>query len=776
LTAGGAAEAFWAELRALYEDAGEPKLSTLVKLGRDQKPSITISDSTINAWLLAKSVPITKKSKDYFMIMAKYLHGRARLRRQGPFPESRWRRLLDEAGTQRRANVGGRPSARNLSPAARQQGERGPVTLPGAPAGFVGRGAQIGEVLAALDPSGDRVIAVVAGMPGVGKTALAVQAAREAGNRGWFAGGILFEDLRGFSTDTPLTADAAAGRLLRALDPAAAQSAVTSEEQLSAWRQLQARYRRDGRTVLLVLDNAATAAQLAGLIPDAPHRVLVTSRHNLSSLGAIRVELPVLSEQESLQLLDTALRIARAADARVSEQSADARRLAELCGYLPLALRITAALLSDVPGRSLAAQVQDLTNARTRLQRLDYDDLAVRAAFDLSYQRLSVAQARAFRLLPVIPGPSFSEEAAAVVLGQSAGDTHRLVADLHRLHLLESVTESRWGWHDLIRLYANEPSLTRDVDDDRDGALSRLIDHYRKSSADADAWLRTDEARQPRRTRFGSREQAVEWFDGEYTNLVAVVAVANEAGRWRDVCDLADHLEWYCESHHRIDGWLSVGRLALAAAGQLGSARVRRAANLLGNACRVARRFDESVTYFQQALDLARADGDRVAEGAVLHNLGLTYFRLGRYAEAETCHRRDWAICEAAGNPRGGPGHGRAGRRGTDAAAVHRSHRGPQPGHRHSRPLWRHHRRDERTDQPRPHLADLVHEGQGTGRLHHLAAVSGSQERQRSRRAARTSQDLPESQRGVLEPLPGLSRRGGPRMVPSSGRSGRDTR
>ena len=87
-------------------------------------------------------------------------------------------------------------------------------------------------------------------------------------------------------------------------------------------------------------------------------------------------------------MLDRALRVARPDDSRVTNHPGDAARIAQLCGGLPLALQIIAALLSENPRRPLAEMATDLEDERTRLDELSYADTAVRAAFDLSYQRL----------------------------------------------------------------------------------------------------------------------------------------------------------------------------------------------------------------------------------------------------------------------------------------------------------------------------------------------------------------------------------------------------
>jgi hypothetical protein len=90
-----------------------------------------------------------------------------------------------------------------------------------------------------------------------------------------------------------------------------------------------------------------------------------------------------------------------------------------------------AALLRDEPGRPLADLARELAATRTRLERLRYDaddELAINAAFDLSYEHLSSAQQHAFRMLTAIPGTDASTPAAAAVFGLPEADSRRLIA------------------------------------------------------------------------------------------------------------------------------------------------------------------------------------------------------------------------------------------------------------------------------------------------------------------------------------------------------------
>jgi tetratricopeptide (TPR) repeat protein len=655
-----AATRFSAELRTLYDRGGRPTLGRLVRLGRDAK--IDISDATISSWLNGDSVP-GDKSVDYVLsVLVPYLTREAS-ERDGEWPVlpvSRWQTLLKEARDERDARRGGRPS-RKPAVAARRTGV---VTLPGRPDVFTGRVQPVTELLEGLDPVGGEtapaVVSAVDGMGGVGKTALAVHVAGAARDRGWFPGGILFEDLRGYSTGDPVAPDATAARLLRALGTPARDIPADEAGRLAAWRACLARLADESSPVLILLDNAVNAGQVLPLLPGPPHRILVTSRSALSVLPARRVAVPPFAPGEAQQYLDRALRAARPDDDRITTEPAHAQRLAHLCGHLPLALRIVVALLRDEPDRSLADQVAELVDARTRLTRLSYDDLdeqgrplAVRAAFDLSYRRLAAdgARARAFRLLAAIPGVDATTDVAAAAFGLEVADTRRLLAELARVHLLDKLPAGRWRMHDLVRLYAGERAREHAGEDDSAAAVGRIFAHYQRLLDSANTWLRAGRRRPVHVDGLASREDAVRWLDAEHRSLVAAISAGHESERWQLTCALSAKLIGYFEFRHQPDNAIAVATLWLSAARHLDQAHECEAAMMLGDAFRIAGRYDEAVGQLRSALALV-ADDDP-AEGSIRHNLGLAYFRKGRYTEAAECHQRDLEICRRRGDLRG---------------------------------------------------------------------------------------------------------------------------
>jgi tetratricopeptide (TPR) repeat protein len=570
--------------------------------------------------------------------------------------------LLFQALLESRPTVAGpaqsHPQTASLDTASRVPGAvefstPAPVALAGLPVeeGFLGRAADLSALdqILAPDTAGAEavVVSTVAGLAGVGKTAFAVRAARRAIDAGWFPGGVVFVDLHGYDENRVVDADAALGALIRALGVPNGQIPPERGEREALYRSRLAELAGQGRRVLIIADNASALEQVAPLRPgSAVHRMLVTSRDNLPLYGARRIEVDVLSEADAVAVVDRALRAANPGDERIPDDMEAANRLVELCGRLPLALRITAELLADEPERPIAEMVEFLSDTRGRLGEIAYgDSLAVRAAFDASYQRLPGDQQRLFRMLSLNPGPHVRIGATAALAGIPEPLTRQMLVALRRAHLIERApSQGCYRFHDLLRLYAAERSEQDDPPQANGAAVSRLLEYYLDKARSADHQLEPQLA-DPGQTRLIGRPAALAWLDAERPNLVAAVSLAADTGHDSHARDIPLALFGFFDLRKHWAAWIATHQIALSAARRLGDRLGEGVVlNNLGVAYRQRRRFDEALACHAEALNISESTGDRHGEGRALNSSGITYRDLRQFDDALACHQRALAI------------------------------------------------------------------------------------------------------------------------------------
>jgi len=524
-----------------------------------------------------------------------------------------------------------------------------PIAVAGLPAQavFVGREHELARLVDALKPAAaDTRPAVlvwsVGGLPGVGKTALAVRAAHEAVAAGWFPGGVVMANLRGY--DQPgqqVSASTALVGLLGALGVPSEHIPSELENRARLWRSLLTERAVNGQPMLIIADNVSDPDQVRPLLPGATaHRVLITSRHRLAGLDGTRLlDLDVLDPVESARMLSAVIRMSDPADTRTQSDPQSTDRVARLCGGLPLAVRVSAALLVAEPEQTMAELADALADGRRRLAELRYDGgLSVRAAFDLSYDHLDPAQARLFRLMALHPGPDMGIGAIAAVAGIDETEARRLLRQLRRAHLvLPGSSADRWRMHDLLRLHGAEKAA---ADPDRDQATVRLFEHY---LGHVRAYDHRGALVAGANTGPSGRAERLAWLDAEHVNLVAMVTFANDYGYPRYAVDLARGLYNYFELRKHWSEWISTHEIALENAVRIGDRTAEGTLLVyLGVAHMQSMRLDVAKALYRRALSIFRAVGDRVGFGSALNDLGLVLRNLGRPHFAMLCHR--WAL------------------------------------------------------------------------------------------------------------------------------------
>ncbi|MEE1752175.1 AfsR/SARP family transcriptional regulator [Streptomyces sp. SP18CS02] len=506
--------------------------------------------------------------------------------------------------------------------------------LPRMPRGFHGRAAELTALSRAA--AGESPVCLVTGPAGVGKTALVVHWAHR--NRAAFPGGLLYADLRGFSDTGEPTHIEVLREFLLALGVAPRRIPESANGASALFRTLAA-----GRQLLVVLDNARGSDQVRELLPGGARCVtVVTSRYRLRGLiasdAARPVPVDVLGAKDGTALLAAVL-----GEERVLAEAVAARRLAELCGGLPLALRVAAARLADQPDWSLSAMSVELSDESRRLALLDVEDTGVRAALRLTVRRLPDDVARHFAHLGRHPGTSIDRFTAAALAGTDPATAEATLDKLTAAHLLTRTAPGRWTLHDLVRLYA------RGLDSEPE-ALVRVLDQTVATAlAAAGAAEPGDEScfalpadfRPPRAVReFADREQAMAWYAAERDDLALAAVAARDAGlhsrTWRIVLAMWPQMVWRVR-----DGWVPVLEAALEAARADADTRAEsRVLALLGWVLTEEGRTDEALVHLEAAPALAAKAGDPRGEATALVNLSLVQAALGGTEEAaEGCTR-----------------------------------------------------------------------------------------------------------------------------------------
>jgi DNA-binding SARP family transcriptional activator len=522
--------------------------------------------------------------------------------------------------------------------------------LPRAVADFTGRDADLAwlsEVASEADPYAPTVIAID-GMPGVGKTSLAVRAAHAQRSR--YPDGQLFVDLHGQSEHQPLDVAAALNTLLRQLGIPPARIADELDGRISQWRAELAKLR-----VLVVLDNAANSAQVSQLLPVASGCLtLVTSRRRLVELdGARPRSVGTLAPRDAVALLE------RVAGPRVRDEPHAAAEVAKRCGYLPLALRLAAARLAHRPAWRVRDLADRLSAAHTPLAELSIGDRTVASAFALSYAHLTPDCQRLFRLLGLHPGEDLDARVVAALADTGLAGAQHMLDELVDGNVVEEPRRGRYRLHDLVKAFARELALTTDKEAARRTAVERILDYYLHTAAAASSAidparrlsLKLDETGRPDLIE-KHPEPATDWFESERTNLTAAVHQASIEGHHRYAWQLAGAIWRFLYRRSYLDDLVSTHRRGLASAECLEDSEATAVMhNYLASGYYQKGRCYEAIEHLQHALEQREHMDDRRGTTTTRRNLAIVYAVVGLHREAADECQRALAAARKSGDP-----------------------------------------------------------------------------------------------------------------------------
>jgi tetratricopeptide (TPR) repeat protein len=496
--------------------------------------------------------------------------------------------------------------------------------LPAVAADFVGRRAAVSELasrVAAHNPAHiTMAIHVIDGMAGVGKTTLALHIAHQVADR--YPDGAFFIDLHGYTPGIePVSSEAALDQLLRNAGLSAEAIPAGLAARQARWRSVMS-----DRKALVLLDNARDSSQTRPLLPMAAGcLVLVTSRRRLTGLPeATPFALEVLPLDEAASLF------VEAVGGNRSVGRPDVDNVVQLCGRLPLAVRIAAGRLRHEPATTVADLVAELADQRDRLEYLSPEEAGVGAAFAVSVHRLPPDRQRGLWIVGLHPGPDVRVPAVAALANISVRQAHALLRDLNEHHLVQPGSQAQLTYylHDLIRDFLRISADAKLSADEQSAAFSRLTEYYRHAVA-------------------GDTQ---DWLAAERDNLVAFAKIATVDAASAICLPAAAGLRILGYWHHAGAIYQAVHTTFTAVGNRRGQADAHHG---IGDIASLEDDYPAASQHYRTAYEIHMALGNRPGEADALQGLAGVAHAVGDYATARQQYQHALEIHTTIGNARG---------------------------------------------------------------------------------------------------------------------------
>lgn len=478
-------------------------------------------------------------------------------------------------------------------------------------------------------------IAIISGAPGTGKTSLAVRLGHLV--RESFPDGQIYLDMRGATQ--PRDPGGALTDLLLSLNlPDFAVPADPDRRSATLRSELAS------RRVLIILDDAAAASQVAPLMPGTgASAVVVTSRNRLTDLaGADSLLLDTFEDDEAAELLQRV-----AGSGRVDGASAAAEEILAACGNLPLAIRIVASRLARRPDLSVAELARRLRDETHRLDELSIGELAVRTSADLSYDSLNPTDARLYRLIGHFAVGVFAARALETVASPASvrRSLDRLIeVNLVQISSVDASGAARYRVHDLLRLHAigvGDEGQKAEAVKDLTTVLDSILHKVRRAAAalpfeyfgllDHDGPLQL-----PDPAAF-TESDAIAWFDSQRSTFAPAIRAAAQNGLHEHAWRIAAAWGPYLDMRAYFDDWNESHQVGLASAIACGDRRGEAIMHRnLGQLALYRDDWDPAWEHLNAAAELFAQVGDRLGAGVTGVGLGTWLRERGRPDDALT--------------------------------------------------------------------------------------------------------------------------------------------
>jgi len=516
----------------------------------------------------------------------------------------------------------------------------GPVQLPPPPPGIVGRERELAQLDSLRRQRREHPrIAVLTGVGGVGKTALAVHWLTT--RRDAFPDGVLYAS---FASDdeSPESPDVALHGFLTALGIPADEIPAQTGQRAALFRDFTT-----GRSLAILLDNVVFAGQVRALLPAAPTAfVLVTSRTQLSGLsldGADIVPITPLADRDARTLL-----AARAGRERLDGDPAAAAGILHACGGLPLRIAVVGARLRTRPERSLAREARSPAPAGESAQKV----------FEASYDSLTPAAAQLYRLCGLLPGEHVALDALAHVLATPVDSLDGLADELVEANLLSEHGDVV-SQHDVVRDDARTRCERVTTRAERLAILHSFTRWYADRAVAADELIHPFRPRfaplgRPATETFADRDQALRWWRRDQQVIRVTVREAAARGWDTEVWQLCE-ASWGFFLHNRdYEPFLALTTLGVSAAQRSGLPLVEaRLRTQLGFALTQLDRFEEADAQHAVAFEIGERENHGPTRATATSCLAREARRRGDLEQALELYQRSAQLHTEIQLPRG---------------------------------------------------------------------------------------------------------------------------